>query len=203
MDCLFFGLYFFTLMNCWALKDPIHCHFPNGIQIVLSGSLENFVDEPLDLMMASIQSVMNAARDQGDIRVLIAFFTLLSVWMWDCPKAVRRFLSEGSNFQFVSFSYPLDCASPLADRANKQLHICRSIGSRTCRTSSRHLLRIQRRLHAQPHTRLPSIHHHQPCRCCSIHELPISSEGERGVDFKSGRDAGGLAGKLQRLTRGW
>lgn len=36
-------------------------------------------------------------------RVMVAYLMVLTVWMWESPRSVREFLSEGSNLQVVSW----------------------------------------------------------------------------------------------------
>lgn len=35
-------------------------------------------------------------------RVMVGYLMVLCVWMWESPRSVREFLSEGSNLQVVS-----------------------------------------------------------------------------------------------------
>lgn len=36
-------------------------------------------------------------------RAMVGWLEVLAVWMWDSPKTVKEFLSEGANLQVVSF----------------------------------------------------------------------------------------------------
>jgi hypothetical protein len=48
-------------------------------------------------------TLVNAAKESYDIRIVVGYLTLLCTWLYECPNAVALFLSEGSNVQFVHF----------------------------------------------------------------------------------------------------
>ena len=53
-------------------------------------------------------------------RVMVGYLIVLCVWMWESPRSVREFLSEGSNLQVVSllslYPYKEHVDRTLADR---------------------------------------------------------------------------------------
>lgn len=70
-----------------------------------------------NLMMAQREQSQLAATSTGGIggtagnhlallgewsRVMVGYLVVLCVWMWESPRSVREFLSEGSNLQVVS-----------------------------------------------------------------------------------------------------
>ncbi|KAG9304100.1 hypothetical protein G9A89_006010 [Geosiphon pyriformis] len=58
-------------------------------------------DETLGLLHAITGNLMMATRHKGDPRVLIGYLCLLCIWLWDSPKSIRDFLSEGSHLQIL------------------------------------------------------------------------------------------------------
>ena len=55
-------------------------------------------------------ALVYANREGADIRVQIGLLSLMCTWLYESPDAVKEFLTEGSNVQFVSsggfgFSY--------------------------------------------------------------------------------------------------
>lgn len=52
-----------------------------------------------------IFTVLSAHQQGADVHVILGVLCLLAVWLFECPEAVREFLSEGSNIQFVRFSF--------------------------------------------------------------------------------------------------
>jgi len=46
-------------------------------------------------------SYITATKENVDVRVLIGFLCLLSVWLYDCPKAVGEFLKEGAHISIL------------------------------------------------------------------------------------------------------
>lgn len=70
-----------------------------------------------NLMMAQREQSQLAATSTGGVggtagnhlallgewsRVMVGYLVVLCVWMWESPRSVREFLSEGSNLQVVS-----------------------------------------------------------------------------------------------------
>ncbi len=49
-----------------------------------------------------IFTVLSAHQQGADVHVILGILCLLAIWLYECPEAVREFLSEGSNIQFVS-----------------------------------------------------------------------------------------------------
>ncbi len=52
-----------------------------------------------------IFTVLSAHQQGADVHVTLGILCLLAVWLFECPEAVREFLSEGSNIQFVSLCF--------------------------------------------------------------------------------------------------
>jgi hypothetical protein len=75
-----------------------------------------------NLMMAQREQSQLAATSTGGVggtagshltilgewsRVMVGYLVVLCVWMWESPRSVREFLSEGSNLQVVSVCFVL------------------------------------------------------------------------------------------------
>ncbi|KAJ3388906.1 hypothetical protein HDU84_009320 [Entophlyctis sp. JEL0112] len=58
-------------------------------------------DEPVSLLHKVIYALLVATRDGGDLRIIVGMLELIAVWLFACVKAVKEFLSEGSNLQFL------------------------------------------------------------------------------------------------------
>jgi len=58
-------------------------------------------DEPISLLYKCMYSYITATKENVDVRVLIGFLCLLSVWLYDCPKAVGEFLKEGAHISIL------------------------------------------------------------------------------------------------------
>lgn len=66
----------------------------------------------MSLVNLVIGNLMFAQREYGTpagqimseewTRVMVGYIILLSVWMWESPKTVKEFLSEGTNLEVVS-----------------------------------------------------------------------------------------------------
>ena len=93
-------------------KDPLRCWYSSGViastllqsqckDLALSLKIPDQDSDMIDFMYAVANSLLVAVREQADIRVTIALFSLLSCWLHKCPKAVKYFLTEGSNFTFL------------------------------------------------------------------------------------------------------
>jgi hypothetical protein len=52
---------------------------------------------------------MTMTRGNIDPKIQAGFLALLAAWMYDHPKSVKEFLSEGSNVQFVGYGLILAC----------------------------------------------------------------------------------------------
>ncbi|CAG8438332.1 4785_t:CDS:10 [Ambispora gerdemannii] len=69
-------------------------------RLIDTGDVEND-EEAVSLLHAIAGNLMIATRNNADVRVLIGYLCLLCVWLWDSPKSVRDFLSEGSHLQIL------------------------------------------------------------------------------------------------------
>ncbi|KAJ3189847.1 Vesicle-mediated ER to Golgi transport protein [Gaertneriomyces sp. JEL0708] len=58
-------------------------------------------EDAIPLLHKCMYALLHACRAGADVRVVIAMFSLLCVWVNGCPKAVTELLSEGSNVQFL------------------------------------------------------------------------------------------------------
>ncbi|KAI8805038.1 p115 like vesicle tethering protein [Cladochytrium replicatum] len=58
-------------------------------------------DEPISLLHKCMYASLMASREGADIRVQIGFISLVATWLYDCPRAVKEFLSEAANLQFL------------------------------------------------------------------------------------------------------
>ena len=47
-------------------------------------------------------TLLYAQRDDTDVRLTVGILSLLAVWFYDSHKAIKEFLTEGSNVQFVN-----------------------------------------------------------------------------------------------------
>ncbi|KAJ3319488.1 Vesicle-mediated ER to Golgi transport protein [Boothiomyces sp. JEL0866] len=57
--------------------------------------------ESISLIHKVCYTLLCAGRDGLDAKVQIALLSLLSVWLYENPKVVKEFLSEGSNIQYL------------------------------------------------------------------------------------------------------
>ncbi|RUP43386.1 LOW QUALITY PROTEIN: hypothetical protein BC936DRAFT_137259, partial [Jimgerdemannia flammicorona] len=58
-------------------------------------------EEPVPLLHQVVAQLMMASQNPAtNVRVLIGYLTLLSVWLYDSPRSVKQFLSEGVHVQF-------------------------------------------------------------------------------------------------------
>ncbi|KAH9263401.1 hypothetical protein BASA83_013233 [Batrachochytrium salamandrivorans] len=99
-------------------------------------------DEHISLLHKCMFTLLYANREGVHLRVQIGLWSLLAVWLYDCPRAVREFLNEGTNMQFVS-SRPWawlrifsgfviefnDDSEPVFSRANVQGLVLSRIGA--------------------------------------------------------------------------
>ncbi|CAG8512013.1 7681_t:CDS:10 [Ambispora leptoticha] len=69
-------------------------------RLIDTGDVEND-EEAVSLLHAIAGNLMMATRQNADVRVLIGYLCLLCVWLWDSPKSVRDFLSEGAHLQIL------------------------------------------------------------------------------------------------------
>lgn len=90
------------------------------------------------------------AEEQDWNRVIVAYLILLCTWLWDCPKGVREFLSDGGNIQVVSRAASVlpgpvaDGRRPLAvDTTDHPIQRGRSACTRPQRFLAGRLLRVQ------------------------------------------------------------
>ncbi|KAL1923427.1 uncharacterized protein VTP21DRAFT_8407 [Calcarisporiella thermophila] len=99
-----------------SLKDPYICWFAS---VILSHVLRDndqcktiaaaitlgdpdHGEEPVPLVHAISASLMMASRDNAaDLRVQIAYLSLLITWLFNSPSSVKQFLSEGVHVQFL------------------------------------------------------------------------------------------------------
>ncbi|KAH6584978.1 hypothetical protein BASA60_000741 [Batrachochytrium salamandrivorans] len=58
-------------------------------------------DEHISLLHKCMFTLLYANREGVHLRVQIGLWSLLAVWLYDCPRAVREFLNEGTNMQFL------------------------------------------------------------------------------------------------------
>eukprot|EP00842_Homolaphlyctis_polyrhiza_P006543 jgi/Hompol1/6890/HPOL_002507-RA len=57
--------------------------------------------EHISLLHKCMFTLLYANREGVHLRVQIALWSLIAVWLYDCPRAVKEFLNEGSNMQFL------------------------------------------------------------------------------------------------------
>ncbi len=93
-------------------KDPYRCVFSTFILVtalldngqardtLLAASFEEH-GEKISLLSKICYTLLCAHRDGFDSKIQIGFLSLLCVWLFDHPKSVKEFLSEGSNVQFL------------------------------------------------------------------------------------------------------
>ncbi|KAJ3098419.1 Vesicle-mediated ER to Golgi transport protein [Phlyctochytrium planicorne] len=58
-------------------------------------------DEPISLLHKVMFALSSANKDGADIRIRLGILSLIATWLYECPRAVREYLSEGSNLQFL------------------------------------------------------------------------------------------------------
>ncbi|KAI8923994.1 p115 like vesicle tethering protein [Entophlyctis helioformis] len=58
-------------------------------------------EEHISLLHKVMYTLLYAHREGAHLRVIVGLMSLLAMWLFDCPKAVKEFLGEGSNMQFL------------------------------------------------------------------------------------------------------
>ncbi|KAI8848660.1 p115 like vesicle tethering protein [Chytridium lagenaria] len=82
-----YKIWFATVMLSHILRDNLRCkELALGVR---------FMDD--DVMFV----LLSANKDSADIRIRVGILSLLATWLLDCHRAVREYLSEGSNLQFL------------------------------------------------------------------------------------------------------
>ncbi|KAF9185570.1 hypothetical protein BGZ51_002554 [Haplosporangium sp. Z 767] len=72
-----------------------------AIALAITFGDEDHGEDPVSLIHAIAAALMVAVRRQADVRVVLGYLALLSVWCYDSPKSVKDFLSEGAHLQFL------------------------------------------------------------------------------------------------------
>ncbi|KAG0264582.1 hypothetical protein BG011_006568 [Mortierella polycephala] len=72
-----------------------------AIALAITFGDEEHGEDPVSLIHAIAAALMVAVRGQADVRVILGYLALLSVWCYDSPKSVKDFLSEGAHLQFL------------------------------------------------------------------------------------------------------
>ncbi|KAJ3246039.1 hypothetical protein HDU78_008047 [Chytriomyces hyalinus] len=57
--------------------------------------------EPISLLHKLMYALLVGCREGADIRVILGILALLATWLFGSSQAVKEFLSEGSNLQFL------------------------------------------------------------------------------------------------------
>ena len=94
---------------CWCACVLLsHClqSNPKAKEIALKSVLsqeENSqnASSSLRLLSAITHSLIFSSQDQANVRIQLAFLSLLCIWMYDCFEAITEFLEESASLQFV------------------------------------------------------------------------------------------------------
>lgn len=73
-------------------------------EMALSLAFGNSPDDSVLLLHRIMYQLYTSVREASgpDVRVVIGLLMLLCTWMYEFPKAVKEFFTEGANLQFVS-----------------------------------------------------------------------------------------------------
>ncbi|KAJ3045282.1 Vesicle-mediated ER to Golgi transport protein [Rhizophlyctis rosea] len=102
-----------AIMN-WdaSRKDPFRCWFacvllahivhgnPEAQRFALATKFDEG-EEAISLLHKCMFALVYANRENADVRVQIGLLCLMCTWLYDSTEAVKEFLTEGSNVQFL------------------------------------------------------------------------------------------------------
>ncbi|KAJ3027203.1 UNVERIFIED_CONTAM: hypothetical protein HDU68_004253 [Siphonaria sp. JEL0065] len=85
-----------------VLLSHIVSENPKCQEVALSVKIDDSdSDEPISLLHKVMYALLTASRESADIRVLLGTLSLIGTWLFASSHAVKEFLSEGSNLQFL------------------------------------------------------------------------------------------------------
>ncbi|KAJ3195898.1 hypothetical protein HK101_010730 [Irineochytrium annulatum] len=91
-----YKLWFAAVMLSHIIRQNPQCQeLALGVRFMDDG------DEPISLLHKVMFALLQSGREQLDTRIMVGIMELLSVWLYGCSRAVKEFLSEGSNLQFL------------------------------------------------------------------------------------------------------
>ncbi|ORY51870.1 hypothetical protein BCR33DRAFT_655702 [Rhizoclosmatium globosum] len=83
-----------------TLLSHIVSENPRCQEMALSVKIDDS-DEPISLLHKVMYALLVASRESADIRVVLGILSLIATWLFASSHAVKEFLSEGSNLQFL------------------------------------------------------------------------------------------------------
>ncbi|KAI8618455.1 p115 like vesicle tethering protein [Chytriomyces sp. MP71] len=83
-----------------VLLSHIVSENPRCQEMALSVKIDDS-DKPISLLHKLMYALLVAVREAADIRVILGMFSFLATWLFGSSQAVKEFLSEGSNLQFL------------------------------------------------------------------------------------------------------
>ncbi|KAI9100461.1 p115 like vesicle tethering protein [Phlyctochytrium arcticum] len=103
-------VWFAATMLSHVLHDNQQCQ-----QWALATRLDEYEgEEPISLLHKCMYALLTAHTDtSSDPRIAIGILSLLCVWIYECPEAVKEFLTEGSNIQFLVAQIHQSSVNPL------------------------------------------------------------------------------------------
>ncbi|KAJ3060158.1 hypothetical protein HDU98_003840 [Podochytrium sp. JEL0797] len=85
-----------------VLLSHIVAENPKCQEMALSVKLDDSdSDEPISLLHKVMYALLIASRESADNRVILGILSLIATWLFASSHAVKEFLSEGSNLQFL------------------------------------------------------------------------------------------------------
>ena len=101
-----YSIWFGTVMLSHVLLDNPQCK-----EVILKKKLsQEDEEESVSLLHKCIFTVLSAHQQGADVRVILGILCFLATWMYQCPEAIKEFLGEGSNIQFVRLQSIFNCS---------------------------------------------------------------------------------------------
>ncbi|KAJ3102581.1 hypothetical protein HDU96_009587, partial [Phlyctochytrium bullatum] len=92
-----YKVWFATVMLSHILNENLQCQ-----ELALNVRfMEDEGEEPISLLHKVMLALLSAHKDSADIRIRLGILCLIATWLYGCHRAVREYLSEGSNLQFL------------------------------------------------------------------------------------------------------
>ncbi|KAJ3219199.1 hypothetical protein HDU67_002195 [Dinochytrium kinnereticum] len=92
-----YRVWFATVMFSHILRDNLRCQeLALGVRF-----MDDDGDEPISLLHKVMFALLSANKDSADIRIRLGIMCLVATWLYGSHRAVREYLSEGSNLQFL------------------------------------------------------------------------------------------------------
>ncbi|KAJ3417304.1 Vesicle-mediated ER to Golgi transport protein [Chytridiales sp. JEL 0842] len=91
-----YQIWFATVMLSHIVNGNAKCQ-----ELALNVRIDDEGDEPISLLHKVMFALLFAHKDNADVRIIVGMMTFIATWMDGSVKAVKEFLTEGSNLQFV------------------------------------------------------------------------------------------------------